>query len=55
LEDSPYFCQVIPSFSRNRRIRTERRVIGEDYQVSEFEIICYLANYSESVVESRLK
>ncbi len=55
LEDSPYFCQVIPSFSRNRKIKTERRVIGEDYRVSEFEIICYLANYSESIVESRLK
>ena len=65
LEDSPYFCQVYPSFSRNRRINPVRNSTmgnriqkgkisngvkvraGEDFQVSEFEISCYLANYRE--------
>jgi len=40
LEDSPYFCLVYPSFSRNTAILT-------DCQVSEFEISCYLANYRQ--------
>ena len=44
LEDSPYFCQVYPSFSQNRKIKVRA---GEDLQVSEFEISCYLANYRE--------
>ena len=44
LEDSPYFCQVYPSFSRNKKIKVRA---GEDLQVSEFEISCYLANYRE--------
>lgn len=39
LEDSPYFCQVIPGFSRNEKIK--------DYQVTQFEISCYIANYIE--------
>lgn len=38
LEKSPYFCQVVPGFSRNR--------IVQAHQVSEFEIHCYIANYS---------
>lgn len=38
LEKSPYFCQVVPGFSRNR--------IVQSHQVSEFEIYCYIANYS---------
>jgi hypothetical protein len=37
LEESPYFCQVIPGFSRTNKIK--------DRQVSEFEIGCYIANY----------
>ncbi|NIA16940.1 MAG: hypothetical protein GWO86_01200 [Planctomycetes bacterium] len=37
LERSPYFCQVVPNFSRNR--------IVQKRQVSEFEIYCYIANY----------
>ena len=75
LEDSPYFCLVYPSFSRNRKInavrnsttgnriqkgrisngvraRSEKGRAGSvrrdaSYQVSEFEIGCYLANYRE--------
>ncbi len=56
LEDSPYFCLVYPSFSKDAQIRgqTRRPAAGksdwqpmEDYQVSEFEISCYLANYRQ--------
>ena len=38
LEKSPYFCHVVPGFSRNR--------VVQGHQVSEFEIYCYIANYS---------
>jgi hypothetical protein len=43
LEDSPYFCQAVPSFSRNIKIKTGADAANR--QVSEFEISCYLANY----------
>ena len=44
LEESPYFCQVYPSFSRNRNMKVGT---GKQFQVSEFEISCYLANYRQ--------
>jgi len=44
LEESPYFCRVYPSFSRNRQMELGT---GKSFQVSEFEISCYLANYRE--------
>jgi len=61
LEDSPYFCQVVPSFSRTAKINVRSnpslssktknvnsgREAGGKIQVSEFEISCYLANYRE--------
>ena len=47
LEDSPYFCQVIPSFSRNKKIKAGMSSAREDLQVTEFEISCYLANYRQ--------
>ncbi len=60
LEDSPYFCNVIPLFSRNKLIRRETNPAvrpqnlekgvsapQENFRVSEFEISCYLANYRE--------
>jgi Tfp pilus assembly protein PilN len=47
LEDSPYFCQVIPSFLRNKEMKTPAKVTGENFQVSEFEISCELANYRQ--------
>ncbi|MFZ2149342.1 MAG: hypothetical protein WAV28_19190 [Sedimentisphaerales bacterium] len=61
LEDSQYFCRVVPSFSRTAEInvtsnpslrsRTKNvnsgREAGGKIQVSEFEISCYLANYHE--------
>jgi len=45
LEESPYFCLVSPSFSQNRKMKVGT---GENFQVSEFEISCYLANYREN-------
>ncbi len=44
LEESPYFCLVYPSFSRNRKMNAGD---GKNFQASEFEITCYLANYRE--------
>lgn len=40
LERSPYFCQVIPGFSRTGKLK--------EREVSEFGINCYVANYRES-------
>lgn len=37
LENSSYFCQVVPGFSRAAKLK--------DFIVTEFEISCYLANY----------
>jgi hypothetical protein len=55
LEDSPYFCLVYPSFLRNGQIKSyegnpaadKGRQSTENYQVSEFEISCYLENYHQ--------
>lgn len=47
LEDSPYFCQVYPSFSQNRKIRVSTDFQGGNFQLTEFEITCYLANYRQ--------
>ncbi len=45
LEDSPYFCQAVPSFSRNIKIKTAAASDVPSQQVSEFEISCYISNY----------
>ena len=53
LEDSPYFCQVVLSFSRSAEVKAEsvRPTSGDtpdtgaSIAASEFEIHCYLANY----------
>jgi cell division protein FtsB len=60
LEDSPYFCQVVLSFSQDSTIRdtgasaAKRPDMGaraleqaRGIRASEFEIGCYLANYTE--------
>jgi len=52
LEDSPYFCQVIPSFSRNRKMGKGISPARENFQASEFEIGCYLANYTELTADN---
>ena len=46
LEDSPYFCQVTSSW-QNSEISVGAKSVGENYQVSAFEISCYLANYRQ--------
>ncbi len=61
LEDSPYFWQVVPSFTRSTEVQAENAGpdagktawetgsgisnVRASIQVSEFEIHCYLANY----------
>ncbi|MHC4132603.1 MAG: PilN domain-containing protein [Planctomycetota bacterium] len=45
LEESPYFINVIPSFSRNKELKAGRNSALERHEVSEYEITCYLANY----------
>jgi len=52
LEDSPYFRLVYPSFSRNRKIKAGSNQHGEDYQATEFEVSCYLANYEEIIIDN---
>lgn len=62
LDESPYFKRVIPSYSRPGKINVSPRTTGEPaekqmnpnaskvkdtFQVTEFEITCYLANYEE--------
>lgn len=63
LEDSPYFWQVVPSFTRSAEVQLNRvgsgavqktpdvrngiADVAASIQVSEFEIHCYLANYQK--------
>ncbi|MBN2272648.1 MAG: hypothetical protein JXN61_18690 [Sedimentisphaerales bacterium] len=60
LEDSPYFFNVVPSYSRNTVIRPVRSSVrrssavetsggkaATDIRASEFEVSCYLANYRQ--------
>lgn len=47
LEDSPYFCQVIPFFSRNKKTGAIDGMGDKRLKSTEFEIGCYLANYEE--------
>ena len=62
LEDSPYFCKVVPSFSRTIVINVagnpsfnsestnetvQKNEKNKQIKVSEFEISTYLANYCE--------
>ena len=51
LEDSPYFCRVYPSFSRSKSIKRGQGSAGVDFQVTEFEVGCYLANYDKSAID----
>jgi hypothetical protein len=49
LEDSPYFCQVVPLFTRNKEIKITTSSAGRRGGIlaSEFEISCKLANYRQ--------
>ena len=42
LEDSQYFDQVIPGYTRSKEMRDMK-----DTKVSEFQISCFIANYSQ--------
>ncbi len=50
LEDSPYFFQVLPLFTRNKEMKTAAGADGEKFQVSEFEVSCNLENYRQPVL-----
>ncbi|MHC5061961.1 MAG: PilN domain-containing protein [Planctomycetota bacterium] len=39
MENSSYFCQVVPGFSRAGKVK--------EFAITEFEISCYLANYTQ--------
>ncbi|MHC4124883.1 MAG: hypothetical protein ACYSRR_00295 [Planctomycetota bacterium] len=45
LEQSPWFFQVYPLYSKNSSIDIARETGGKKYPATEFEIGCYLANY----------
>ena len=49
LEESPYFCNVIPLFSRNAMAKTKmlNKPGVSESPVTEFEITCQLANYRQ--------
>jgi len=60
LEDSVYFCNVYLVFTRNRPIKVGAASVGQmqgsgrisrqeegSIQLNEFEIVCYLANFTE--------
>ena len=49
MEESAYFCLVYPAFSRNTEVKTGTERSDGSYKASEFEIVCYLANYLERV------
>ena len=52
LEESPYFSQVYPSFSRGKKIKASSLYAQGDLQISEFEVSCYLANYRQEGSEN---
>lgn len=47
LEDSPYFQQVYPLFSKAKKVKAKTESSEQEYQLNEFEISCYLENYYE--------
>ena len=46
MEDSAYFHQVYPSYSRNKQLKMDRPGEKEALTVSEFALDCYIANYT---------
>jgi hypothetical protein len=46
LENSPYFFQVVPLYSRDTKTNVSGRITGS-YRLNEFQINCYLENYYE--------
>jgi hypothetical protein len=50
LEDSEYFCEVVPGYSRNKQVKSSKDGDSGPVVVSEFQISCYLANYRQTSV-----
>ncbi len=46
LEESPYFCQVVPLFSEHTGNKNASPSGAEKKEAAEFDIGCYLSNYS---------
>ena len=47
LEESPYFCQVVPLYTEDKKNQSGNIFAGDRSQITEFEIGCFLANYKE--------
>ena len=45
LEDSDYFCNVIPSYTRDLKQKVNFSGMKDQGAMSEFALECYLANY----------
>ncbi len=45
LEDSDYFCKVVPAYSKASRMKIERDRETVDKKVTEFRLTCYLNDY----------
>lgn len=54
LEDSTYFSQVYPSYSRDKELKIKKAESSVNYQASEFEISCYLANYRMNDTDKKI-
>jgi hypothetical protein len=53
LENSPYFCNVIPAYSRNRFVLPDSALGQKHSYVTEFSLDCYLNNYREKIVADK--
>lgn len=53
LENSPYFCGVIPAYSRNRFVMPESALGQKHSYVTEFSLDCYIENYKETIVTNK--
>jgi Tfp pilus assembly protein PilN len=51
LEDSAYFCQIVPGFSRNKTVKTS--IKDREKVMTEFDISFYLANYEQNSKEKQ--
>jgi len=47
LEDSDYFCQVIPLFSESKKVKAGGKFEKNVTEITEFEMGCFLQNYKE--------
>jgi Tfp pilus assembly protein PilN len=47
LEDSPYFCQVVPLYTEEKKTKDGNVFTGDQLHDTEFAIGCYIDNYRE--------